>query len=108
MKIRSLILIAVSAIAPLTMTNPSFAKSSEVTHQIETAIKEIVMEKIGLEAGQYISYYDFFELGADRLDLIDIYTAVEEKYGISLPIDAEETIRSPLALIDFVDASINQ
>jgi len=47
-------------------------------------IREMICEQLGIEAGEVNLETTFEELGADSLDLFQIVTDLEEKYGIQI------------------------
>ena len=55
------------------------------------------VEKITLES----SFTD--DLGADSLDLVELIMALEEAYGIEIPDDAAESIKTVQDAVDYVE-----
>ena len=73
----------------------------------EEQVKKIVIDHLGIEESKITSDSKFIEdLGADSLDTVELVMAFEEKFGIEIPDDAAETIRTIQNAIDFID-SIN-
>lgn len=71
---------------------------------IEVKIKEIIAEKLGLDNVDEISNEASFidDLGADSLDTVELVMAFEEEYGIEIPDEEAEKIRTVQDAIDFV------
>ena len=71
---------------------------------IELKIKEIIAEKLGLDSAEEINNDASFidDLGADSLDTVELVMAFEEEYGIEIPDEEAEKIRTVQNAIDFV------
>ncbi|HOJ31725.1 MAG TPA: acyl carrier protein [bacterium] len=63
--------------------------------EIEKKVKEIVMEKLQVEAGAVIDNASFVDdLGADSLDTVELVMDFEEKFGVEIPDEDAEKIRT--------------
>ncbi len=76
--------------------------------QLEQKIKEIVVERLGVDEGKVTQDASFIDdLGADSLDTVELVMAFEESFGIEIPDeDAEKmvTVKDALAYLnDHVD-----
>ena len=61
--------------------------------EIETEVKQIVVEHLGIDESKVTPEAKFIDdLGADSLDTVELVMAFEEKFGIEIPDDAAETI----------------
>ena len=53
---------------------------------IEDKVKEIIVEQLGVEAGQVNPEASFIDdLGADSLDTVELVMAFEEEFNIEIP-----------------------
>ncbi len=58
-------------------------------------VKKIVVEHLGVEASKVVEGAHFIEdLGADSLDTVELVMAFEEEFGVEIPDDEAEKIRS--------------
>ena len=70
---------------------------------IADAVKQIVVEHLGIEESKVTPEAKFIDdLGADRLDTVELVMAFEEKFNIEIPDDAAETILTVKDAIDFI------
>jgi acyl carrier protein len=76
---------------------------SDVFEKVKSIVAnrlEVDAEKITLNA----SFQD--DLGADSLDLVELVMAFEEEFGIEIPEDAQEEIRTVGKAVDFIKAKV--
>jgi acyl carrier protein len=58
-------------------------------------VKKIVVDQLGVEADKVVESASFIDdLGADSLDTVELVMAFEEAFGVEIPDDAAETIRT--------------
>jgi len=56
-------------------------------------VKEVVMDKLGVEESQITETAHFMDdLGADSLDTVELIMQLEEEFGIEIPDDDAEKI----------------
>ena len=71
----------------------------------EEKVKKIVMDHLGIEESKISLDSKFIDdLGADSLDTVELVMAFEEQFGIEIPDDAAETIKTIQNAIDFIDS----
>jgi acyl carrier protein len=76
---------------------------------VEERIKEIIIENLSVDDEQITGSASLVDdLFADSLDCVEIVMAVEEEYGISIPDEIAEKIRTVQELIDCVKARISK
>ncbi len=77
-----------------------------MSDNIETQIKEIIVEQLGVDAAKVTADARFIEdLGADSLDTVELVMAFEDHFSIEVPDDAAENLKSVGDVIDYVRAN---
>ena len=78
------------------------------TASVENRVKSIVVKQLGVDEGAVIGKAKFIEdLGADSLDIVELVMAMEEDFGIDIPDEEAENIRTVEDAINFVKKSSN-
>jgi len=71
---------------------------------IETKVKDIIVEQLGVNADQVTAEASFIEdLGADSLDTVELVMAFEEEFGVEIPDDAAEKIITVKDAVEFIN-----
>ena len=67
-------------------------------------LQEIIAEKLGLSAEEVQPEKSLKDdLKADSLDLFDLVTELEEKYGIEIPTEDLDTLVTVQDVIDYIE-----
>ncbi len=62
---------------------------------IQAKVKEIIMDKLGVEESQITPEASFInDLGADSLDIVELVMAFEQAFNISIPDEDSEKIQT--------------
>jgi acyl carrier protein len=62
---------------------------------IATKVKKIIVEQLGAAEDAVVESASFVEtLGADSLDIVELVMAFEEEFGVEIPDDKAETIKT--------------
>ena len=62
---------------------------------IESRVKDIIINELGVEAEKVTSEASFVEdLGADSLDTVELVMAFEEEFGIEIPDEDAEKMQT--------------
>ncbi len=70
---------------------------------VEEKVKEIIVEQLGVEAGQVTEGAKFVEdLGADSLDTVELVMALEEEFSLEIPDEDAEKIQSVGDAINYI------
>ena len=88
---------------------------------IEEKVKDIIVEQLGVNPEQVTPQASFIEdLGADSLDIVELVMAFEEEFGVEVPDEDAEKLKSggvaavfqPGAsldqIVEFIRASVEQ
>ena len=76
---------------------------------IEERVKEIVANQLGVEPNEVVPEASFVDdLGADSLDLVELIMAMEEEFGIEVPDEDAEKIRTVQDTIDYLRDHIQE
>jgi acyl carrier protein len=74
---------------------------------IYAALKEIIVDKLSVSEDQIKPESRFMEdLGADSLDVVELVMAIEEKFGIEVPDEDAEKIRTVQDAINYIKAKM--
>jgi acyl carrier protein len=66
-----------------------------MSEPIEARVREIIINELGLEPEKVTDDASFVEdLGADSLDTVELVMAFEEEFGIDIPDEAAEQMRT--------------
>ena len=70
---------------------------------IEAKVKQIVMDKLGVEESQIVPSANFIEdLRADSLDTLELVMAFEEEFSINIPDEDQDKLRTVGQAIDYL------
>lgn len=70
---------------------------------IETKVKQLIYEKLGLEEKQLVPGILFVDdLRIDSLDLFELIIEIENVFEINIPEEEAEKLKSPDALIEYI------
>ncbi|MCL4781576.1 MAG: acyl carrier protein [Bryobacterales bacterium] len=71
--------------------------------QVESKVKEIIVEQLGVDEAQVESKASFVEdLGADSLDLVELVMAFEEAFEINIPDEDTEKIATVQNAVQYI------
>ncbi|MEZ4813527.1 MAG: acyl carrier protein [Caldisericia bacterium] len=76
-------------------------------NEILEQMKEIIADKLGVDAGKVSPESRFMEdLGADSLGLVDVTMELEDKFDVTIPDEDLPKITTVQAAIDYVKEKI--
>jgi len=66
-------------------------------------IKGVIVEQLGADADDVTEDAAFVDdLGADSLDIVELVMALEEEFGVSIPDEQAEKIKTVADAVDFI------
>ena len=67
-------------------------------------VRDIVVDQLGVEADEVNIDSTFIDdLGADSLDIVKLIMAFEEEFGIEIPDEAAEKIKTVQDVVSYID-----
>ena len=74
--------------------------------EIESKVKEIIVEKLGVEESEVTLEASFTnDLGADSLDTVELIMEFEKEFGITIPDDQAEMIATVGDAVAYIEAN---
>ncbi len=69
-------------------------------------VKAILAEQFDVEEDKVTADTDLQEdLGADSLDVVDLLMSIEDKFGVEVPDDEIENIKTVGSLVSYIEAN---
>lgn len=70
---------------------------------IEERVREIIANQLGVEPAEVVPEASFVDdLGADSLDLVELIMAMEEEFGVEVPDEEAEKMRTVQDTINYL------
>jgi acyl carrier protein len=71
--------------------------------QVEQKVKQIIVEQLGVDEAQVDRTASFVDdLGADSLDIVELVMAFEEAFGMEVPDEDAEKMKTVGDAIDYI------
>ena len=68
-------------------------------------VKQIIVEQLGVDENQVEPSASFVDdLGADSLDIVELVMAFEEAFGLDIPDEDAEKIKTVRDAIDYIES----
>lgn len=65
---------------------------------------EIVADQLGVDASEVTEQTNLVDdLGADSLSVVDLIMSIEDEFGVQIPDDAVENLRTIDAIVQFIE-----
>jgi len=75
---------------------------------VEEKVKSIIVDQLGVSEGEVTSEASFVDdLGADSLDTIELVMAFEEAFGIEIPDEDAEKIKTVKDAMAYIGSHVN-
>ena len=69
-------------------------------------VKEVVVDQLNVDEGDVTEKSAFVDdLGADSLDIVELVMALEEQFGISIPDEEAESIKTVGDAVKYIQAN---
>lgn len=76
------------------------------TEEIFEKVKEVVTEQLNVDESTVTEEASFIDdLGADSLDIVELVMALEESFGISIPDEEAESIKTVGDAVSYIEAN---
>ena len=67
-------------------------------------VRDIVVDQLGVEPDEVAIESTFIDVqGADSLDIVELIMAFEEEFGIEIPDEAAEKIKTVQDVVSYID-----
>lgn len=75
--------------------------------EIESRVKAIIVDKLGVDESEVVATASFTnDLGADSLDTVELIMEFEKEFGISIPDDQAEGIKTVGDAITYIENNL--
>lgn len=69
---------------------------------VDKRLKTIIVEQLSIEEEQVVPEATLEDLGADSLDMVELIMAIEEEFGIDIPDEDAEGLKSVGDTINYI------
>lgn len=74
--------------------------------EILDKVRDVIVDQLNVEADDVTEDASFIDdLGADSLDIVELVMALEEEFGISIPDEEAENIKSVGDAVGYIERS---
>ena len=75
--------------------------------ELTTKVNSIIVDQLGVEGGSLVPEANLLDdLGADSLDVVELVMALEEEFGIEVPDEDVENIRTIGDIVRYVGSKV--
>jgi acyl carrier protein len=75
---------------------------------VEEKVKSIIVDQLGVNEGEVTPNASFIDdLGADSLDTIELVMAFEEAFGLEIPDEDAEKIKTVKNAMDYIESHVS-
>lgn len=76
--------------------------------EIFAKVKDVIADQLSVEEDDVTPEASFFDdLGADSLDIVELVMALEDSFGISIPDEDAESIKTVGDAVDYIAANMD-
>lgn len=70
-------------------------------------VKSVIVDQLGVDEDEVLEEAAFVDdLGADSLDIVELVMALEEEFGVSIPDEQAEKIKTVGDAVDFIAENV--
>jgi acyl carrier protein len=70
-------------------------------------VKEVIIDQLSVEEDDVTADASFFDdLGADSLDIVELVMALEDQFGISIPDEDAESIKTVGDAVEYIASNM--
>ncbi|MEA5076305.1 MAG: acyl carrier protein [Coriobacteriia bacterium] len=74
--------------------------------EIFAKVKEVIVDQLSVDEDDVTSEASFFDdLGADSLDIVELVMALEDSFGVSIPDEEAESIKTVGDAVEYIAAN---
>ena len=75
--------------------------------ELQERVKKVIVDKLGVNAEQVVPEASFIEdLGADSLDTVELVMGFEDEFGIEIPDEDAETMKSVGDALKYLEGKV--
>ncbi|MHB1451174.1 MAG: acyl carrier protein [Coriobacteriia bacterium] len=76
--------------------------------EIFAKVKDVIIDQLSVDDGDVSLEASFFDdLGADSLDIVELVMALEDSFGVSIPDEEAESIKTVGDAVEFIAANLD-
>ncbi|MHB1016367.1 MAG: acyl carrier protein [Coriobacteriia bacterium] len=76
--------------------------------EIFAKVKDVIIDQLSVDEGDVSLEASFFDdLGADSLDIVELVMALEDSFGVSIPDEEAESIKTVGDAVEFIAANLD-
>lgn len=74
--------------------------------EIFAKVKDVIVDQLSVDEDDVVAEASFFDdLGADSLDIVELVMALEDSFGVSIPDEEAESIKTVGDAVEYIAAN---
>jgi len=75
--------------------------------EIFAKVKDVIVDQLSVDEDDVVAEASFFDdLGADSLDIVELVMALEDSFGVSIPDEEAESIKTVGDAVEYIAANL--
>lgn len=75
--------------------------------EIFAKVKDVIVDQLSVDEDDVATEASFFDdLGADSLDIVELVMALEDSFGVSIPDEEAESIKTVGDAVEYIAANL--